>query len=71
MRNTIHTGRDPYARQDIRKTSVPGTCRFCGSQNRYGKVWQYHVEPDAGRPFDIPGQFCSIDCLNSYHGATK
>lgn len=68
MHSTIQTGRDPFARQDIRKSSVPGRCTFCGSANRYGKTWQYRVEPDAGRAYEIRGQFCSIGCLNVYHG---
>lgn len=67
MRNRIQTGRDPFARQDIRKTSTPGKCLWCGQSNRYGKVWIYRVDPDGNRPYDISGKFCSIGCLNAYH----
>jgi len=67
MRYQIQTGRDPFARQDILKSSEPGKCSFCGSANRYGKVWKYRVEPDTGRAFEISGHFCGIGCVNAYH----
>jgi hypothetical protein len=67
MRYQIQTGRDPFARQDVRKSSEHGKCSFCGNSNRYGKVWKYRVEPDAGRTYEISGHFCSIGCVNAYH----
>jgi hypothetical protein len=64
----IQTGRDPFARQDIRKAPIAGVCRWCGQKNRHGKVWKYRIEHDAGGVTYIIGEFCSIGCLNDYHG---
>jgi len=72
----IQTGRDPFARQTIRKRKVHPTnngcyvvmpsCKWCGTTER--TIWQYYVEDDQpNRDHDIPGVFCGIDCLNSYH----
>lgn len=66
----IQFGRNPFARENIRRRRVPGECSWCGNQNQHGKSWQYYVEHDEGPRHDGPikGQFCNIDCLNSYHG---
>lgn len=71
----IQTGRDPFARQTIRRRMVHGAkCSWCGGQPyRGGKprdgAWQYYVDADSARESgDIRGTFCGIDCLNSYHG---
>lgn len=70
---TIQTGRDSFARQDITKRQEEGTCDYCGGTNKRGKVFVYMVERDGvsaayTRPQDISGKFCSIGCLNCYHG---
>jgi hypothetical protein len=64
---TLQTGRDPFARQDVRKRAEKGCCAFCGQSNRYGNAWRYRIEPDAGRAYDVAQLFCSIGCLNAYH----
>ena len=65
----IKTGRDPFARQDVRRRQVEGECDWCGGHNAKGKVFVYIVEPDGllTRTHEIPGVFCCIACLNSYH----
>lgn len=64
----IVTGRNPFAREDVRKKKVHTTdgCDWCGSDYK-GYLWQYYVVPDAGRQNEIKGRFCGIECCNSYH----
>ena len=71
----ITTGRDPFARRNIRKRLVHGTkCAWCGNRPYHkafprAGAWQYYVDADSARESgDIRGTFCSIGCLNSYHG---
>lgn len=66
----IKLGRDSFARHDITRRQVDGTCSFCGCTNRRGKVYVFTVRPDSiiNRDYDIKGKFCSIGCLNAYHG---
>lgn len=65
--NTIKIGRDPFARQTIRKESTKGVCHWCGGHNRRGGVYRYYADLDSGHVYYLAGQFCSIGCLNSYH----
>ena len=64
----MYVNRDPYARIELHKESVIGECDFCGSSNRSGKVWRYRTETDSSRQNEIPGQFCTKACMESYHG---
>jgi len=66
----MYVNRDSFAREELHKEAVRGTCDWCGSQNRYGKVWQYRIEPDSvvPRSNEIRGRFCSFGCLRAYHG---
>ena len=66
----IQTGRDPFARETIDKYRTDGECDWCGGRNGHGGVFIYTVERDGlrTRPEPIKGQFCCVDCLNSYHG---
>ena len=41
-------------------------CKVTPNQLR-SYVFAYHIIPDVGRERDIPGHFCSIDCMRSYH----
>lgn len=62
--------RNPFAREELHKETAVGFCEFCGHTNRYGKAWQYWIEQDRVqyRRDYIPGLFCSIACMKSYHG---
>jgi hypothetical protein len=59
--------RDPFAREEIHKKPVRGTCAECGGQNRHGKVWKFRVETDGGRSFEIDQEFCSKSCMETFH----
>jgi hypothetical protein len=61
---------DPFAREELHKEPIQGTCDFCGYQNRYGKVWKFWIERDDqnGRRNELIGKFCSKDCLSMHHG---
>lgn len=70
MRYQIQTGRNPFARETVRKRKheYKRTCDFCGSTNRRGFVWQYLVDCDSrAGVVEIPGGYCSIGCVNAYH----
>lgn len=65
----LETGRNPFARETIRKRKHEHKtrCDFCGSSNSRGWVWQYYADADAPRASgDIYGGFCSIGCLNAW-----
>lgn len=71
----LKTGRDPFARGNVCKRKVAGLCDWCGYGRRIRGlptdwVWQYYWVDDQGprHSHDIKGKFCSIGCLNSYHG---
>ena len=69
MRYQIQTGRNPFARETVRKRKheYKRTCDFCGSTNRRGFVWQYIVDCDSrAGVVEIPGGFYSIGCVNAY-----
>lgn len=65
----MYVNRNPFAREELHKEPVRGTCSWCGNSNRYAKVWKYRIEPDGilNRSFEITGQFCSIGCMKAYH----
>jgi hypothetical protein len=60
--------RDPFARQELHKAPVWGTCAFCGGSNRYGKVWRYRVENDGGRTNEDQRVFCCVGCREAFYG---
>jgi hypothetical protein len=66
--------RDPFAREELYKRRIYAAsgCAWCGSvkQTRDGKrsyLFRYCYEPDAGRPSEVSGDFCSISCMRAYH----
>lgn len=70
----IQTGRNPFARETIRKRKIYTPdfykgklcCDWCG--NNTNTLYQYFVDSDSrAGTTDIKGVFCSIGCLNSYH----
>ena len=60
-------GRDPFARHTLieyrrlRRPSDP-TCSWCGNASARWSI-SYTMEPDAGRPFDYSGTYCSRSCF--------
>jgi hypothetical protein len=72
----IKLGRDPFARQNIRRQRVNGPrtdCKNCGGQciDRHGGryLWEFSVDPDSGRRYPIgDGLYCSVSCFNAYNG---
>ena len=65
----MYVNRDAFAREELHKESVKGTCTWCGNTNRHGKVWKYRLEPDSivSRKNEIAGTFCNLNCLRAYH----
>jgi hypothetical protein len=65
----MYISRDPFARTELHKTAVKTTltCDWCGQKRKDGKLYQYRNESDGGRTGYIPGLFCSISCMRSYH----
>lgn len=63
--------RDPFAREELWRTSVGhvfdfGKCHWCSTgPARY----TYEIRSDSinGRTATIKGVFCSISCMRSYH----
>lgn len=68
----MYVERDPFARQELHRTFIPGaSCAECGNQRTlYAKkgAWKYRVESDGGRVNEIRKEFCGTDCMRSYHG---
>lgn len=67
-RQRIVTGRDPFARQTVRRKrgwSSTGCC-WCGSV--YKPLWRYYVDADNRSSGDVADgrAFCDIACLRSY-----
>lgn len=61
--------RDPFARHNVIKQTVEGKeCDNCGQPGKNGKLFQYGIDPDAGKKSFSKGKFCSKGCHNSYHG---
>jgi hypothetical protein len=78
-----YINRDPFARNELHKETVlivsslgrRASCAWCGQvkETRRGHpfLFQYRQESDGGRNRDIPGLFCSVDCMRNYHGLRK
>lgn len=67
--------RDPYAREWLVRDYIPerelGTDQVClwdGRRSLHGGLYQYGKVTDGGRYGEIPGLFCSKDCMLTYHG---
>ena len=59
--------RNPFARHDvIRESCGSGKCDWCGQKRKV--TFQYGIDPDSGRKSWINGQFCNIECAESYNG---
>lgn len=66
--------RDPFARETIirERNYDAGNCTWCGCMPHTtpkGRTYlfRYFVETDGGRKNAIPGTFCSVSCMRSYH----
>lgn len=79
---TTLISRDPFARTELHRAHVYKSdyynnggiflnCRWCGNVKTTPKgrgfLFQYSQESDGGSKSNIPGLFCSIDCMRSYH----
>lgn len=71
---TTLISRDPFARTELHRRRVYrwySSCRWCGNCKETPKgtgfLFEYSQESDDGRKSNIPGLFCSIDCMRSYH----
>lgn len=62
--------RDPFAREEIHRfdacTRTEG-CSWCGGTSNVGKLYEFVRVTDGGTKYPIPGKFCSVRCLRSYH----
>ena len=61
--------RDPFARYsfiEYRRLRRPSdhTCTWCGNSSARWSI-TYTVDPDAGRPHDIRGTYCSRSCFRT------
>ncbi len=64
-----YRNRDPFARRTLIGREVPAngqTCAWCGNVRKGGKLIQFRMEPDSGRPYDFPQLFCSVADMKSY-----
>lgn len=70
MAKTTQVRRDPFARSEVHRTTCKALgcskheCAWCGSPARF----HYRDESDDGRRGPWSAGFCSISCLDSYHG---
>ena len=71
--------RDPFARrtlcrENVQRSGFSGTreCSWCGGVNKAGGLFKYHWHNDGilcgNRDDIVPGLFCSVSCMRSYHG---
>lgn len=73
--------RDSFARNELHKQQITvrsglASCKWCGSTRIVrcsGKadrhvLFEFWVESDGGRRYDISGTFCSVSCMRVYHG---
>lgn len=72
---SIKTGHNPFSRETVsgKKVSAKkGGCDWCGGTPKSGKLTKYSVSRDDNmsgrRGGEIKGEFCGVDCANSYHG---
>ena len=65
----VQVSRDSFSRADIVREVVKTRmgCQWCGGQRAKGGLFQYSVWHDSGRVARIPGEFCGIGCMRSYH----
>ena len=74
-RETLHARRHTGCTVD---TPEPGTfgarlyaCDWCGTTKRTKRgrpyAYRFTVESDAGRTSEIPGTFCSVSCMRTFH----
>lgn len=75
--------RDPFARESLhaRRVTAPSgdmghmdrlyCCDYCGTTKRTKRgrpyAYRFTVESDAGRTSEIPGTFCSVSCMRTFH----
>ena len=63
--------RDVFARRELHSVSVTPhdgeTCTWCGNLSGNGKLYAYRLEYDGGSKERVPGRFCSVACMRSYH----
>jgi len=69
--------RDPFARTELVRRTVllptrgshphGRTCAWCGGTSARRRLFCYEVWHDGGRTDAIPGYFCSVGCMRSYH----
>jgi hypothetical protein len=66
----VQVSRDCIARHDLVREVVRTKmgCQWCGGQRAKGGLFQYSIWQDSGRVSRIPGEFCGIGCMRSYHG---
>lgn len=71
--SSAYISRNPFAREELRRRSVTtsGTCGWCGGTRKNRKLFQYVIETDGGRKFEINGLFCSISCMRTYHNVEE
>lgn len=69
-------GRDPFARTELISERVyvqaAKTCGWCGQVKRTPNgspfLFAYTQESGGGRSDRVPGLFCSVGCMRSFHG---
>lgn len=71
-----HTvSRDPFARHTLEARRVydigNADCKWCGQSKhtratRTPYLFQFRVNPDAGRAHEVPALYCSVGCMRSY-----
>ena len=68
-RQMVQVSRDSFSRADIVREVIKTRmgCQWCGGQRAKGGLFQYSVWHDSGRVARIPGEFCGIGCMRSYH----
>jgi hypothetical protein len=67
--------RDPFGRRALMRRALRPvdltegeTCGWCGQRNGHNGLYQYGWSDDQRATVQpIPGQFCSLPCLRSYH----
>lgn len=63
----------PFSRTELHRRQIaPGShdnCAECGLRNARGGLFTYSIQPESlrGRTYPVPGLFCSVGCMRSYH----
>jgi hypothetical protein len=74
-----YISRDPFAREELHRETLHEstmgkgrTCDWCGSTShdkaKRPILYSYRIEYDDGRVSQIPGLFCSVECMRAYNG---